>query len=213
MMMMMMMMICGLGLALATSMHAQLFRPSERSVKLCCPRIDRHEGQRMLESFNCPGLACLHWIRPRTRGRIPGCALTPRIPSCRLDKATIRPNLRFWPYPRPRRAEPACPKLEPLLPPPGTASGRLGPALIVVLCVAPLVAAGGALLSLDQPVTRRHNSRTKNAWVGGDVTYLVYSDPCAASLARMMVCRLVSYRFDKADTLAPAASCCWTAAR
>jgi hypothetical protein len=123
MMMMMMMMICGLGLALATSMHAQLFRPSERSVKLCCPRIDRHEGQRMLESFNCPGLACLHWIRPRTRGRIPGCALTPRIPSCRLDKATIRPNLRFWPYPRPRRAEPACPKLEPLLPPPRNCLG------------------------------------------------------------------------------------------
>ena len=35
-----------------------------------------------------------------------------------------------------------------------------------------LVAAGGALLSLDQPVTRRHNSRTKNACVGSDVTYI-----------------------------------------
>jgi hypothetical protein len=38
-------------------------------------------------------------------------------------------------------------------------------------------------------------------------------DPGAASLARMMVCRLVSHRFARADTLAPAASCCCTAAR
>ena len=72
---------------------------------------------------------------------------------------------------------PARPDAPPPQPPaPATPSApppslhRFVPALLFAACAIVLVAAAVFVLSLDGPVTRRHDPRTKNAYVGGDVT-------------------------------------------
>ena len=47
---------------------------------------------------------------------------------------------------------------------------RFLPAILFAACAAVLIAASIFILSLDAPVTRRHDPRTRNAYVGGDTT-------------------------------------------